>query len=119
MSSLKTIIKNLNNIKFIPKYFNANNNIKNGKYITNEIFNNNDIIEYALNINERINNYSIDKNLEKLKHAMIQCSNNPISEKAKFLIFSDSLENNNLVVLINSKSLDNNLSIDYDIHNEL
>ena len=122
MSTIKSIIKRINNqdIQFIPKYLNANINIiKRGTYITNKIYDNNDIIKYASNINEHINNYSINKNLEKLKYAMVQCTNNPLAEKAKFLIFSDSLQNNNLVVLINSNALDSDLLIEYDINNEI
>ena len=116
MSSIKSIITKLNNhnIRFIPKYYNLKN-IKNGKYITDEIFDNNDIIAFAKTINERINKYSIDKNLENLKCAMVQCSMNPLAEKAKFLIFKDSLKNDNLVVLINYNALDNNFIIEYDL----
>jgi hypothetical protein len=121
MSTIKTIIKRLNNqdVRFIPNYFNTNKKINHGKYITNEIFDNNDIIKYASNINERLNKYSINKTLEKLKYAMVQCSNNPLSEKAKVLIFSDSLQDSNLVVLFNYNSLDNNLLIEYDINKEI
>ena len=116
MSSIKSIITKLNNhnIRFIPKYYNLKN-IKNGKYITNEIFDNNDIITFANTINERINKYSIDKNLENLKYAMVQCAMNPLAEKAKFLIFKDSLKNDNLVVLINYNAHNNNFTIEYDL----
>jgi hypothetical protein len=117
MSSIKSIITKLNNhdIRFIPKYYKATKNIKHGKYITNEYFDNNDIISYASMINENINKCSVDKKLEKLKYAMVQCSNNPLSEKAKFLIFSDSDTNSNLVVLINSNEIENNFSIEYPL----